>query len=203
MTRIETIKEETVESFIRQYETESTHCRQVTKLALQIFDITKDNLHHYGETERNLLKYGGLLHDIGYSVSFDKHNKHAYNLIINSQMAGFDEKEITIIANLARYHNGKPPKKKHKNFSCIKDKQTKKIIQDLSAFLRIADGLDRSHTDAVKNISCLIDRLTGTCAFVLTVPGGNCSTELYGANKKKNLFEQQFNLELKFVVQGF
>lgn len=203
MTKLEILKDKTVESIISQYETEPSHCRQVTKLALQIFDITKDLLHNYGEYERNLLRYGGLLHDIGYSISFDKHNKHAYEIIINTQMAGFEENEIVIIANLARYHNGKPPKAKHKNFACIKDKKTKKLIQDLSAFLRIADGLDRSHTDAVEDIKCLIDRFTGTCAFILTVRGGNCSAELYGANKKKDLFEQQFDLEVKFVVQSY
>ena len=118
-------------------------------------------------------------------------------------MAGFEENEIVIIANLARYHNSKPPKDKHQNFACIKDDSTKVLIKNLSAFLRIADGLDRSHTDAVKDIKCLIDRFTSTCAFILSVKGGHCSAELYGANKKKDLFEQQFNLDVKFIVQGF
>ncbi|MGD9580867.1 MAG: HD domain-containing protein [Vampirovibrionia bacterium] len=202
MKKLDSIRKKTIEALLIQHETEHSHCKQVTKLALQIFDNTKGILHKYGDKERELLEIGSLLHDIGYSISFDKHSKHSYNIIINSAMAGFDSNEITIIANIARYHNGKPPKKSHENYNSIKDKKIKTIIKDLSAILRIADGLDRSHCDAVKNIKCLVDSFSGTCAFVITVPGGNCHTELYGVNKKKELFEKQFNVDIKFIVQN-
>ena len=60
--------------------------------------------------EREWLEYAALLHDIGYSIHYRNHHKHAYYLITNAVLDAFDQREIEIIAHVARYHRGAAPK---------------------------------------------------------------------------------------------
>src|SRR4051812_29022783 len=59
---------------------EAPHSQHVQKLALQLFDAVGQRLGAKPE-ERKLLADAALLHDIGYHISYDKHNKHSYHLI--------------------------------------------------------------------------------------------------------------------------
>ena len=63
-----------------------------------------------------LLEAAARLQDVGYLIDYDKHHKHSYHLILNSRLAGFRPQELELIANIARYHRGKEPKKKHENY---------------------------------------------------------------------------------------
>ena len=74
------------------------HSRQVTKLALKLFDALRDSLTLCDE-DRELLEYASLLHDIGYHISHSKHHKHALYLILNADLKGFKEEEIAIIGS--------------------------------------------------------------------------------------------------------
>ena len=67
-------------------------------------------LHGLGAREREWLEYAALLHDIGYSIHYRGHHKHAYYLITNAELDAFDQREIEIIAHVARYHRGPTPK---------------------------------------------------------------------------------------------
>lgn len=201
MSNIEKLQDSIIDELVAKYEDEPCHCRQVMKLALNIFDELTTIVHNYGIKERKLLKYACLLHDIGYHISWENHNKHAYNMIMDFSMPHFLPEEIEIIANIARYHRGKLPKEKHKNFARIKNRETKKLIKHLSSFIRIADGLDRSHSDAITKVKILKDDYTGKITFFIHTNHHSCPGELYAANKKKDLFEQEFNLGIDFIIQ--
>jgi exopolyphosphatase/guanosine-5'-triphosphate,3'-diphosphate pyrophosphatase len=126
------------------------HNLQTARLAVRLFDVTA-SLHSFGAREREWLEYAALLHDIGYSVHYRNHHKHAYYLIANASLAGFDPPEIEIIAHLARYHRGSLPKRKHATFAALEPWQ-QKIIRRLAVLLRIADALDRTHASRVEEI---------------------------------------------------
>jgi exopolyphosphatase/guanosine-5'-triphosphate,3'-diphosphate pyrophosphatase len=126
------------------------HNLQTARLAARLFDVTA-SLHSFGAREREWLEYAALLHDIGYSVHYRNHHKHAYYLVANAGLAGFDQPEIEIIAHLARYHRGPLPKSKHPSFAALKPWQ-QKTIRRLAVLLRIADALDRTHASRVQEI---------------------------------------------------
>lgn len=203
MDNLEQHQREAVEKIARLYDDEPTHSKQVARLALNIFDELKGRLHQYGDYERRLLEFGCLLHDIGYHVCADKHNKHAYDMILRADLGVLTDIEKEIIANLARYHRGKPPKKKHECFESLPDNKTRKLVKDLGAMIRIADGLDRSHTDAIQKIKIVVDEFDAKVTFVLYCRSVSCQAELYGAGKKKDLFEDHFTVNVGFIVQQF
>jgi exopolyphosphatase/guanosine-5'-triphosphate,3'-diphosphate pyrophosphatase len=130
------------------------HNLQTARLAGRLFDVTA-SLHGLGAREREWLEYASLLHDIGYSIHYKVHHKHAYYLITNAVLDAFDQREIEIIAHVARYHRGATPKASHPTLAPLKPWQ-QRTIRKLAALIRVADALDRTHATRVEEIYCAI-----------------------------------------------
>jgi exopolyphosphatase/guanosine-5'-triphosphate,3'-diphosphate pyrophosphatase len=103
-----------------------------------------------------LLESAAWLQDVGYLINYEKHHKHSYHLILNSRLPGFKPHELELIANVARYHRGKEPKKKHDNFSRLSPKDQQRV-RHLAAMLRFSGGLDRSNTQQITSLSVSLD----------------------------------------------
>ena len=98
-----------------------------------------------------MLEAAARLQDVGYLIDYDKHHKHSYHLILNSRLAGFRPQELDLIANIARYHRGGKPKAKHANYDRLPAADQERVRR-LAAMLRIAGGLDRSHSQQVRGV---------------------------------------------------
>jgi exopolyphosphatase/guanosine-5'-triphosphate,3'-diphosphate pyrophosphatase len=126
------------------------HSETVASLATQLFDSAKAvGLHNLQGEERELLKYAATMHDIGDFLSFNDHHLHAHYIISNASLLGFDQKEITIMANVARFHRKKYPSGKALKATGL-DENSKTMVMMLAVFLRLAEKLDRSHCAIVK-----------------------------------------------------
>ena len=123
------------------------HAQQVARLALSLFDQTR-NLHGLGDREREWLEYSALLHDVGSHISYEGHHKHAYYIITNGGLRGFEPEEIEVMALIARYHRTGRPKKSNAEFDALR-KALQKAVRTLSALLSVAESLDRSHAQVV------------------------------------------------------
>jgi exopolyphosphatase/guanosine-5'-triphosphate,3'-diphosphate pyrophosphatase len=177
---------------------EKAHSQQVAKLALRVFDQTSP-LHRLGLQEREYLEAAALLHEVGLFVSHAQHHRHSYYLIRNSELLGFTENEKEIIANVARYHRKSHPKIKHEGFRKLTpDDQI--MVAKLASILRIADGLDRTHSSAVGDLRC---RMSGRKVNVILRPSNSSPVELelWGADRKKKLFEEALHAHIRFTVR--
>ena len=123
------------------------HAQQVARLALSIFDQTR-SVHGLGEREREWLEYAALLHDVGVHISYERHHRHSYYLIKNGDLRGFEPHEIEVIALVARYHRQGTPKKSHEGYGDLGG-TARATVRVLSAIVRLAEGLDRSHAQAL------------------------------------------------------
>jgi exopolyphosphatase/guanosine-5'-triphosphate,3'-diphosphate pyrophosphatase len=180
------------------FHVEDAHARQVTDLAVKLFDQTR-RIHGLGAVEREYLEAAGLLHEVGLYLSHSQHHLHSYYLIRNAELVGFTENEKEIIANIARYHRKSHPRSKHENFSLL-DEDDRGAVLKLAALLRIADGLDRGHSAAVRDLRFRRRGEKAVCE-VVPAPRQKADLELWGADRKKQLFEEEFGLELSFVVK--
>ena len=170
------------------------HALHVAGLALQLFDQTKP-LHGFGQREREWLEYSAILHDIGYLINSRQHHKHAYYLIKNSDLSGFTAEEIDLVANIARYHRRSVPNRKHGEFTALPD-GSRRVINVLSALLRIADGLDRSQFSVVQNVEVKLGK-----TVVITVQvAGDAELEMWAARGRSDLFEKVFKRPVQFVT---
>ncbi|MDX1762009.1 MAG: Ppx/GppA phosphatase family protein, partial [Christiangramia sp.] len=153
-----------------------THSIHVAEMALQLFDEFQEEL-QLEDSDRELLEYATLMHDIGYYISYRKHHKHALYLIRHSDLRGFNEVEINIMANVARYHRRSTPKKRHILYKKM-EKPLRKKVKRLSAILRIADGLDRSHYQNVEKLE-IANHEDKVQLFLTTM--GDPELEIWGA----------------------
>ncbi len=177
------------------------HAHTVTRLALELFDsIQALGIYEFRDGERELLEYGSTLHDIGTFLSYDTHQSHAYHLIRESNLPGFQPEEIEIIANLAYFHRKNTPKKKHPNLTGL-SRDVVKSIRVLSALLRMAEGLDRSHTCIVSHVRFYI---ASTDSLVLEMHAQReCQLEIWEVEKQKKYFNKMFGygLQSKVIIE--
>ncbi len=175
---------------------EAEHANHTAFLALRMFDELKClGAHTYGATSRELLEYAALVHDIGTFLSHSNHQKHAYYLVRYSDLLGFDDTEIDVIANVALYHRKGLPKKSHSNLAELNRSQRRRVSV-LAAILRVAEGLDRSHLGLVQDIR--LELAGGPSRFVLTiVHTGDCALERWGVQNNSDLFEDVFAAPLE------
>jgi putative phosphoesterase len=174
-----------------RYEKQHTH--QVEKLVLQLFDQLKE-LHHLGIKERFLLRCGTLLHDIGWIEGRQGHHKTALRIIMENATLPFDFRDKSIIALLARYHRKRLPADKHTFYRELNTKD-KIIVRKLAGILRLADGLDRTHRNLIKDIDCSLNsnRLLLVCSSAEPL-----EEEFKAAIGKADLFNQVFGKKIFF-----
>jgi len=177
---------------------EEPHSKHVQKLALQIFDSIGQRLGCIPD-DRKLLSDAALLHDIGYHISYDKHNKHSYHLIEHAELLGTTPAEQIIVANVARYHRGAEPRKKHRNFGGL-ERPVRQTIKRLSAILRVADGFDRGHASAVAEIKVRWMERALRLSAVPSRPAYNLRLELWGASRKSNLLSDLAGVPVEIVA---
>jgi exopolyphosphatase / guanosine-5'-triphosphate,3'-diphosphate pyrophosphatase len=170
-----------------------THSEHVAMLTMQLFDETRP-LHGLTASERELVDYAALLHDIGWHIAREDHHKHSMYLILHGDLRGFTRDEIAVIANIARYHRKSPPKRKHKLYADL-GSRLRFVVDVGSSLLRIADGLDRSQGQVVTGLKCRLADDAVTCRVTAR---SDAELELWGARRKKDLFESALGRKLRF-----
>jgi len=161
------------------------HAQQIARLAGLLFDQTRA-IHGLTDREREWLEYAGLLHDIGVHISYENHHKHSHYLIRNGDLRGFEPHEVEIMALLARYHRRATPKRRHSGYGDLPRPQ-QKVVRTLSAMLRLAESLDRSHAQTVAAIE-LHDR--GDDGLLQVRTSGDAELELWAAARHAAPFER-------------
>jgi exopolyphosphatase/guanosine-5'-triphosphate,3'-diphosphate pyrophosphatase len=137
-------------SIAAKFHYDEEHARDVEDKCLILFDETR-KLHGLGKRERLILQLAAILHDSGKFISLNEHYIQSYNIVLASEIPGITKEEQKIIANVARYHSGLAPETGHANFASL-DESSKLVVGKLSAIIRIADALDRSHKQKVREM---------------------------------------------------
>jgi exopolyphosphatase / guanosine-5'-triphosphate,3'-diphosphate pyrophosphatase len=177
--------------FARRTRYEKEHAMHVTVLALSVFDQLCDSL-GLDRSDRQLLEAAAILHDVGYFIDYERHHKHSYHLITHATLPGFSPRDVQIIATTARYHRGSLPDHKHEAMRRLPPEERVRAMR-LAAILRLADGMDRSRTQAVRAV-----RVEPGDDVVSIVLSGSqpLDVEVYGSRAKGTLFEKVFGVEL-------
>ncbi len=181
----------------RKYQIDSDHAMLVAKLSLRLFDQLRP-VHGLGQSDRRILHAAALLHDIGQFVSFKGHHKHSLYLISNTELPNFSQREMQLVANVARYHRKAHPADHHQPFTALDDNERIRVTR-LAALLRVADALDREHAQRVTDLTAhvadgeVILWLDGTAGLLL---------EGWTLKKKANLFNKIFDRKIKLRFLG-
>ncbi|MCG9889658.1 MAG: Ppx/GppA family phosphatase [Thermosynechococcaceae cyanobacterium MS004] len=197
------VRQRSVLNLAQKYRVNLENAQQIAQFSVNIFDQTHSTLHRWGAGERELLWASAILHNCGHYISHSAHHKHSYYLIRNGGLLGYTDAEIEMIANLARYHRKGAPKKKHEAYQVL-SKESRQVVDQLSAILKVAVALDRRQISAIQAIDCefrpepreLIIHLTPAQA------GDDCDLELWSFEYKKACFEAEFQVKLSAKVKA-
>jgi exopolyphosphatase/guanosine-5'-triphosphate,3'-diphosphate pyrophosphatase len=173
------------------------HAQQVARLAIMLFDQTRA-IHGFTDREREWLEYAAILHDIGVHISYERHHKHSYYLVKNGDLRGFEPDEIDTVALVARYHRQATPKRGHEGYGAL-GRRGRRVVRTLSAILRLAESLDRSHAQTITGLE-LHDRGDDDLLQVRTT--GDAELELWAATRHCGPFERMTGKPLRIEVSG-
>jgi len=163
------------------------HCRHVAGISLQLFDQLLF-LHRLGDQARYILECAAHLHDIGWIYGQKGHHKTSLSMIHKMQDIFPDPRERNLVASVARYHRRSFPRKNHKHYGML-TKSDRKMVDRLSAILRIADGLDWDHVDNVRKVLC---ETKGSDITISCFSDSPSTEEKEKISNKSALFEKVF-----------
>ncbi len=170
------------------------HGSQVARLALQLFDELSEKL-GLEQDAREWLEFAALLHDIGHHIGHKNHQRHSYYLINNSELLGFQRSELEIIAQAARYHRKSTPKDSDPEFQTL-PRAERNTVRSLSALLRVADALDRSHYGVVRNLA--IHREDDNITIELQTDGEDAALEMWEAEQRAGPLAEELGVDVEF-----
>jgi len=194
------LRRRNVMHLVEAMDDDPAHSVQSARLALQLFDELEP-VHPMDDHARELLEAAALLANVGQFVSHDKHHKHSYYVIRNSDhLTGFTDHEIELIALIARYHRKSAPKDSHPEFKALRP-HDQELVRACAGILRIAIGLDRTHNGLVDEVDVTIEgKVTAPKGLTMTVvptePNADLSLELYTASERKALLEAVLGVSL-------
>ncbi len=171
--------------FAERCQCDRRHVEHVRHLALQLHDQLAKEL---GSTpaERPLLEAASLVHDVGQLVSYRKHHKHSYQLIMHAERLGLSAQDRALVALISRYHRRTGPRRKHPEFAALSS-EDQGVVRRVSALLRIADGLDRGHTAAVESLSTELSPKELVIRIAPRLAGADLGLECWGASRKADV----------------
>ncbi|HEX3108140.1 MAG TPA: Ppx/GppA phosphatase family protein [Thermoanaerobaculia bacterium] len=187
-----TLRRTSVLALAQRSDCDRRHARHVAHLASRIFDQTT-RLHALPSTAKDLLEHAAMLHEVGMHVSDRGYHKHSYYLIRHAALRGFSDDELAVIANVARYHRKSEPDDDDENLAELTAAQ-RGDVEKLAAILRIAEALDRSHRQAVRDVAV---RLNGNVKFFVRARS-KASVEIAAATKRARYFASLFEKKVQF-----
>jgi exopolyphosphatase/guanosine-5'-triphosphate,3'-diphosphate pyrophosphatase len=198
LVREMSVRERSVLQLARACSFDEAHARNVVRLALELFDSAQEaELHSLGKSERELLQYTALLHDIGAFISYNNHHVHTYYLIRNAELLGFDQNEIAVMAAAAFFHRMGRPTQKRAEFAEL-DQRLRKPVQVMSTLLRLAESLDRSHSGVIAHARLRAEDKHST---VLEIHAHqDCQLELWGIQERQKTVEKVLGRKLRVEV---
>jgi exopolyphosphatase/guanosine-5'-triphosphate,3'-diphosphate pyrophosphatase len=175
----------------RKYHFDEPHNRHVADLCMVLFDALSRE-HGMKRRERMMLEVAALLHDIGMFVRASGHQLHGQYIVANSEIFGLHREEIDIISNVIRYHRGAPPSPTDIDYIAL-EREGRILVLKMASLLRVADALDRGHSQRIKKIS--VERKSET-VVLHTGDSRDLSLELMGLEEKAGLFQDVFGYKV-------
>lgn len=177
----------------KRYSTSKSHIQGTTDVALAIFDSIR-KIHGMEARQRLLLQIAAQLHDCGKYISMGDVAECSYRIIMATEIIGLSTEERKIIANAVRYNTTD-----FVSYEMLKDEETGLdrsqylLIAKLTAILRLANAMDRSHYQKVKGIKAVLKERE----LQLVVDSDqDISLELGLLKDKVQFFEEVFGVRL-------
>lgn len=180
----------------RRFMFDEAHARHVANLARKLFEQLRGE-HQLDNRFQIILYLAALLHEIGQFVSSRSFHKHTMYLIQNSELFGLSNRDVLLVALVARYHRRASPKPEHEGYATL-SRDGRVVVAKLAAMLRVAIALDDSRSQRIHEFQC--EREPGR--LVISVTGvEDVSLEQLTLRQSGTLFEDTFGVPVMLRLQ--
>ena len=182
----------------KRYKCHMAHNQEVERVAVAIFNATK-KYHGLGDRERLLLQIASILHACGKFVSITRGTESSYWIIMATEIIGLSHLEREIVANIVRYNIQEfdydevyleSDLSQYAGLEVSKREITI-LIAKLTAILRLANSLDRSHGQKLSD--CRVTVREGNL-IVTTAYTGSIVLESFSFQQKAEFFEEIYGI---------
>jgi exopolyphosphatase/guanosine-5'-triphosphate,3'-diphosphate pyrophosphatase len=97
------------------------------------------------------------------------------------------------MANIARFHRKKTPKKKDPEILEL-DVRERETLRILTTFIRLGESLDRSHTALIQHVR--FSNVDHDSVTIEVIARGDCQLEMWGVEAERKAFEKIFGKKL-------
>ena len=163
----------------KRYRCNSSHGQCIETYVSAIFDAMKKYL-GMGPRQRLLLRIATVIHDCGKFVSLKDPSPCGYDIVMSTEIIGLSHRERETIANVVRY-----------NIEHFDYQKTDIVVAKLTAILRLANAMDRSHRQ--KMADCKIAVKDKELVIAVNYPE-DLSLEIMEINAKADFFEEIFGI---------
>jgi len=178
----------------KRYHLDEAHSSYVTRIALKLYDELEGEL-GLDRHARLLLQIASILHDIGSFIRSSDHHIHSQYILGHSDIFGLNKDDMNILSNVVRYHRSEVPSPTHLGYISL-PRSDRTMVLKLASLLRIADALDRGHSQHIKDFDIELTRDT----LILRAKGTHDVTlERLALDEKADLFEEVFGYKLIMV----
>ncbi|MCW1966949.1 MAG: HD domain-containing protein [Anaerolineae bacterium] len=169
-----------IQRLFTQYKPDIAHAEYVALLASQLFTGTH-SLHQLSDRAHYLLYAAALLHDIAAYQDRDTHHILGRDLVMQSELPEFNKIERQMVACMVAFHRNKRFKPLKEPLFVLLNASEQRQTVILSGLLRVADGLDRSHTQSTQ-----IHQITPKSdeVWMILTTGATCKKDSEQANEK-------------------
>ena len=181
----------------QKFKVDAKHAGHVAKLVSRLFEETAE-LHQLTEHDALLLEVAAILHECGGYVSPRAHHKHSPYLIQNSEIFGLSRPDVLTVSLIARYHRRSGPKTRHADYRSLPGPERIRVSK-MAAIMRVADALERAHSQRVRDFSVEITRNKIRLNLIGVT---NAAVERLAMQSKGDLFHDVFGLEVVLSEQG-
>jgi len=143
------------ENISKRYMGSKKRGETLERIALTIYDSMK-RIHGLGKRERLLLQLSARLHDCGKYISMINLGECSYNIIMSTEIIGLSHKEREIVANVVKYNHEPFAYYYGADGRSLLNEDAYLVVAKLTAILRVANGLDRSHKQKFKDIKTVV-----------------------------------------------
>lgn len=187
----------TSRNMAKRYKCHMPHVQAVENAALLVFDSMR-KYHGLGDRERLLLQIAADLHSCGKFVTMRNATEYAYNIIMATEIIGLSHVEREIVANVVRYHlrtfrynDIKIDAKPSRSSRLATPDNLTLTVAKLTAILRLANSMDRSHNNKLNNCRILIknNKLIINTDYV-----GDVTLEALSIEEKADFFEEIYGI---------
>jgi exopolyphosphatase/guanosine-5'-triphosphate,3'-diphosphate pyrophosphatase len=105
----EDVRERTVATFCRRFDTDPEHAGRVRDTAFNLLAQLAESWRLDDPNHREILGWAADLHEIGLAVSHSQYQKHGAYLLRNADLSGFTRQEQDVLATLVLGHRRKFP----------------------------------------------------------------------------------------------